>query len=158
ESFHRLCCGTSSPLTIEEMAPGLLDDIMRSLSLLVAPALAVTALALSCGAAQDRPDPPRVPAADGVPDGIEPLVRGPLHEAYAQPIDFNPEPGLPAPKPPPAPIPEAPPEMQPEGDNVQWLPGYWAWDSEANEFRWVSGVYRDAPPGRTWLPGRWTFT
>jgi len=61
-----------------------------------------------------------------------------------------------APKEPPAPVEELPPTEKPEGDNVQWIPGYWAWDQDLDDFIWVSGVWRDIPPGREWVPGYWT--
>jgi hypothetical protein len=60
-----------------------------------------------------------------------------------------------APKAPPAAIEEVPPEQQLEGANVAWIPGYWAWDDERNDFLWVSGIWRDLPPGRQWVPGYW---
>jgi hypothetical protein len=95
---------------------------------------------------------------DAVPDGVEILTRGPLHEAFAQPNDIKSGPGQAIQKEPPAPIPEEPPEDRPEGDNVQFIPGYWAWDVEENRFLWVSGGYRNAPVGRQWVPGYWTHT
>ncbi len=66
--------------------------------------------------------------------GQEVLSRGPIHEAFAQPLQAQPQPSPPVPKAPPEPIPEVPPEQRPEGDNVQWLAGYWAWDAERNDF------------------------
>src|SRR5690606_11248102 len=38
---------------------------------------------------------------------------------------------------------------------VTWIPGYWAWDDEGAEFLWVSGIWRNVPPGRQWVPGYW---
>ena len=32
------------------------------------------------------------------------------------------------PKQPPDPIQELPPDQKPSGQNIQWIPGYWAWD------------------------------
>jgi hypothetical protein len=86
---------------------------------------------------------------------LEVQGRGPLHEAFAQPWAPNPQPALPAPRQPPEPIPEEPPAERPEGDNVQWIPGYWAWDPERNDFIWVSGVWRQTPPGQTYVSGYW---
>src|SRR5262249_13328315 len=57
------------------------------------------------------------------------------------------------PREPPPVIDEVPPDQKPEGENVQWIPGYWQWDDERNDFIWVSGVWRDVPPGRQWVPG-----
>lgn len=95
---------------------------------------------------------------DALPDGIEIQTRGPVHEAFAQPNDIRPVPGQPIPKEPPPAIPEEPPEERPEGDNVQFIPGYWAWDAEQSQFLWVSGGYRNAPVGRQWVPGHWVHT
>jgi hypothetical protein len=89
------------------------------------------------------------------PEGVEVLARGPVHEAYATPAGDRPAPAEVAPRRPPEPVEELPPDQRPEGDNVQWIPGYWAWDAEANDFLWVSGVWRDVPPGRAWVPGHW---
>ena len=83
------------------------------------------------------------------------LTRGPVHEAFAETVTFDPEPGIVVPKAPPAAIEEVPPEQRPEGANVAWIPGYWGWDDERNDFLWVSGIWRDLPPGRQWVPGYW---
>src|SRR5437588_12714238 len=88
----------------------------------------------------------------------DPQASGPIHEAFAQPLDINPQAGPVVPKQPPPPIPEVPPDQRPEGANVQWIGGYWAWDADRNDFLWVSGVYRDIPPDRQYVPGSWTNT
>ena len=87
--------------------------------------------------------------------GVQVLTRGPVHEAFAETVTFDPEPGIVVPKAPPAAIEEVPPEEKPEGANVAWIPGYWAWDDERSDFLWVSGIWRDLPPGRQWVPGYW---
>src|SRR4051812_4361477 len=98
-------------------------------------------------------DAPAVPPA---PEGVEVLARGPVHEAFAQPPDIGqPEAGPVVPKEPPPPIEELPPEQKPDSDTVQWIPGYWQWDAERGDFVWVSGVWREPPPGRQWVPGSW---
>ena len=89
-------------------------------------------------------------------DGIQVLTRGPVHEAFAETISFDPEPGLIVQNEPPEAIEEIAPEQRPEGDNVAWIPGYLAWDDEREDFLWVSGIWRDLPPGRQWMPGYWT--
>lgn len=109
---------------------------------------------------------PGVPGPGGVADiapGVSPqvepevLTRGPIHEAFATPVVFNPVPPLVAPKPPPQePVNEIPPDQKPEGADVEWIPGYWAWDENRNDYIWVSGVWRDIPPGRQWIPGYWS--
>lgn len=101
----------------------------------------------SAGVRADQPPP--------LPQGVEVLTRGPVHEAFAQVPDVNPVPTPVVPKQPPAPIDELPPDQKPEGENVQWIPGYWAWDSEQSDFVWVSGIWRVPPPGRQWVPGHW---
>ena len=91
----------------------------------------------------------------GPPPGADVLARGPVHEAYAEAISDQPKQGALVAKQPPDPIEEAPPEERPVGDNVQWIPGYWAWDDEASNFLWVSGFWRVPPPSRHWVPGHW---
>ncbi|MCL4855069.1 MAG: YXWGXW repeat-containing protein, partial [Bryobacteraceae bacterium] len=95
------------------------------------------------------------PGQPGAEDGIEVLTRGPVHEAFAETVTFDPEPGIVVPKAPPAAIEELPPDQKPEGANVEWIPGYWGWDDERDDFLWVSGVWRALPPGRQWVPGYW---
>src|SRR5438067_9601137 len=80
--------------------------------------------------------------------GVEVQTRGPVHEAFAQAFDPVQGPGPVVPNPPPPVIRELPPEERPQGDNVQWISGYWSWDAERNDFVWVSGTFRNAPPGR----------
>ena len=53
-----------------------------------------------------------------------------MHEAFAEPISYDPEPGEFVEKEPPEAIEELPPETQPEGDNIVWIPGYWNWDED----------------------------
>lgn len=108
--------------------------------------IGVSALA----AAQDRPP--------DVQEGVEVQTRGPVHEAFAETVSFNPEPGTVVKKAPPPQIEEVPPDQRPEGANVAWIPGYWAWDDERNDFLWVSGVWRVMPPDREWVSGYWRST
>ena len=84
----------------------------------------------------------------------EVLTRGPLHEAFAEPVTYNPQPGLVAPRQPPAVVEEMPPDEQPQG--AVWIPGYWAWDDDRSDFLWVSGIWRVPPPNCGWVPGYWT--
>jgi hypothetical protein len=97
--------------------------------------------------------PSRVAAND---DDIAVQTRGPIHEAFAQPVNTPLDAGPVAPRKPPAPIPEEPPDQKPEGDNVQWIPGYWNWDADRKDYIWVSGTWRNAPDSRKWVPGYWT--
>ena len=88
-------------------------------------------------------------------DPIQIQTSGPLHEAFAQPIDAQGAPGPIVPKEPPPMIPEDPPEQKPAAENSQWHSGYWAWDAQKQEFLWVTGVHRVPPDGRTFVPGYW---
>jgi hypothetical protein len=93
-------------------------------------------------------------AAPGVETGVDVLTYGPIHEAFAETVAFDPEAGIVVPKAPPDAIDEIPPEQKPEGD-VEWIPGYWAWDDDRSDFIWVSGIWRVIPPARQWIPGYW---
>jgi hypothetical protein len=110
---------------------------------------------------QQAPPPPDPQEAQAAPQdqadqqGTQVQARGPIHEAYAEPVNANPQPSQVEPKQPPAPIEELPPDQKPAGDNVQWIPGYWSWDNDRNDFVWVSGIWRIPPPGRQWVPGHW---
>jgi len=95
------------------------------------------------------------PLARAAEEGVEELTRGPVHEAFAATVSFDPEPGMFVKTAPPALIEEVPPDQRPEGDNVSWIPGYWGWDDEQSDFIWISGVWRNLPPGRQWVPGYW---
>src|SRR5688572_20293364 len=66
-------------------------------------------------------------ATSAAEEGVEILTRGPVHEAFAETIVFDAEPGVVVPREPPDAIEELPPEQKPEGAKVEWIPGYWAW-------------------------------
>ncbi len=100
---------------------------------------------------QEIGEPPPVPGGDGI--AVQP--RGPVHEAFAMPSNAPPQPGPLIARRPPDPIPEVPPDQRPEGDNVQWIPGYWAWDADRQDFLWISGLWRVPPDGCKWMPGSW---
>jgi hypothetical protein len=91
-------------------------------------------------------------------DPIEVQTRGPVHDAIAQPFGVKPAPGPLVAKEPPALIREEPPEQKPDLANSQWIPGYWAWDAQRQEYIWVSGVYRVSPQDRSYVPGYWAST
>ena len=115
------------------------------------------------------PQPPARPSAQ--PPAGQPLAnanqpqadprihvqaRGEVHEAFAQPFQAVVKPTSIIHKQPPAPITEEPPAERPAGKNVQWVPGYWQWDSDRNDFSWISGIWRDQPEERHWVVGYWT--
>lgn len=105
------------------------------------------------------PDQNPAPSALAVEPGAadadtEVLTRGPIHEAFAEPITFDAQGSVTVATRPPDPIEEIPPEVKPEG-NAIWASGYWAWDDEQNDFIWVSGAWRVMPVGQRWVPGYW---
>lgn len=92
-------------------------------------------------------------------DRLEPQVteldRGPVHEAFATnsvPTFY----GDTAPLAPPTLIDESPSVAMPNGRNMIWVDGYWYWSEPLEQYIWISGMYRHAPPGRTWIPGLWS--
>jgi hypothetical protein len=97
-------------------------------------------------------EPPPVPSQEQP----EVLTRGPVHEAFAQPVELQAQAGLVAQLQPPANIEEVPPADRPEGEHFVWVPGYWSWDADRRGHIWVSACWRAAPPGMYWVPGYWT--
>ncbi len=91
----------------------------------------------------------------GGDDAVEVMTRGPVHEAFAHPVNVGKVSPLVVPKKPPEPIEETPPDVRPEDEGAIWIGGYWAW-SEDQDFLWVSGVWRVPPEGRIWVSGYWT--
>jgi hypothetical protein len=98
--------------------------------------------------------PPPVPGQEQP----EVLTSGPVHEAFAEPVDLQDQQGLEVQQEPPAMIEETPPAERPQGDQYVWIPGYWAWDPDHNGYVWVSACWRAAPPGTSWVPGYWART
>jgi hypothetical protein len=104
-----------------------------------------------------RADAQQVPGSDPAPaEDAEALLRGPLHEAFAGPIALDPQSGLIVPKMPPEAIEEIPPEAKPADEDVIWIPGYWAWDEDRDDFIYISGVWRVPPGNHRWVPGYWS--
>ena len=97
------------------------------------------------------PDSPE----DFIADDLNVLTRGPLHEAFASAHQAEPQASELIFKAPPDLIDEVSPEYKPDGNNVQWISGYWAWDDAQSDFIWISGIWRDVPPNRRWMPGYW---
>jgi hypothetical protein len=96
--------------------------------------------------------PPQPAAAAG--DGVDVLARGPVHEAYADSAAAPDATPL-VTKAPPDAVDELPPDQKPSGESVQWIPGYWHFDEDRGDFIWISGFWRDPPPGRVWVAGSW---
>ena len=107
---------------------------------------------------QNGQAPNALPAPNGLnaQDGMQVLDEGPLHEAFAEAVVLENAQAITVQREPPVPINELVPEVRPEGENIEWIPGYWMWSDQQNDFIWVSGVWRDIPPGRRWVPGHWT--
>jgi len=98
--------------------------------------------------------PPPIPSQEQP----EVLTRGPVHEAFAEPVNLQVQAGLVAPKPPPANIAEVAPAQRPAGEQFVLVPGYWSWDADRNDYIWVSACWRAAPPNMSWVPGYWSQT
>src|SRR5262249_50279169 len=107
------------------------------------------------GAGIDRRRAGAAGPSGGAPVGAEVQTRGPVHEAFDEPVSLEAQAGVIAPKEPPPHIEEVPPADAPEGD-FAWVPGYWAWDGDRSDFVWVSACWRAAPPEMSWVPGYWT--
>lgn len=95
--------------------------------------------------------PPPVP----LQEEPEVLNEGPIHEAFAQPVDLDPQAGIIALSEPPTDIKENPALDKPKGSDYVWIPGYWAWDAERKDYIWVSGCWRIPPANMSWMPGYW---
>ncbi len=75
-----------------------------------------------------------------------------IHEAFVQPIT-SPVPIELAPRQPPAIVKETRPR-QPAPQTI-WIPGYWCWVRENQNFKWICGIWRLAPQGLIWSSGYW---
>src|SRR3990172_8388766 len=128
------------------------DSLRRMMRVLVA-----TSAAFYCGkaVAQDVDIDFDLGINVEVESGVQVLTRGPVHEAFAEAVTFEPEPGVIVARAPGELIDEIAPEQRPEGVNVAWISGYWGWDDERNDFLWISGTWRSVPPGRQWVSGYW---
>ncbi len=126
---------------------------MKSMNRVMSYTLSLTSLLLVLSVQQVVAQPP-APESAPLPEP-QVLEQGPIHEAFAEPLALDAQPTEIIPREPPLSIEEFPPEIRPEGQNVQWIGGYFQWDPEREDFVWVSGFYRDVPPGRNWVPGQW---
>lgn len=87
---------------------------------------------MSLEAAKNEPEQVGANVVLDLPDdaGVETLTRGPLHEAFAEPVISDPAPGLIVAMEPPAEINEIAPEFRPAGYDAIWISGYWGWDEQ----------------------------
>jgi hypothetical protein len=119
-------------------------------------------MALVIGPPSSNAQPPApvavgpVNTAEGNIPGEDILTRGPLHEAFAAPVNLSGAIPPTVPKRPPEPIDETPSTYRPEGEDSVWIPGYWDWDDQQGNFIWVSGIWRNPPPDHQWIGGYWT--
>ena len=136
-------------LTAQEVTRSVLEAVPNQDPILQSPTNPIVA--------PSQVDAPR-PLEDSAPhqdDDVEILARGPLHEAFANVHQDNATPSPLIEQQPPEAIEELLPDYKPEGQNVQWITGYWGWDETSTQFIWISGLWRDAPPGQRWIPGYW---
>ena len=99
--------------------------------------------------------PPGMPPVPGQ-EQPEVLTRGPVNEAFAQPVAMQNQSSDVVSTQPPTNIVETLPADRPSDSGCIWAPGYWSWDAERSNYIWVSGCWRVAPPKMTWMPGYWT--
>src|SRR5688572_14167767 len=88
-------------------------------------ALAFAAMAPLAVFAQAPPIPPQEGAERiGAPadqQGIQVLEQGPVHEAFAEPVVLEAAKRIVVDRAPPDLVNELPPEVRPEGNNIQWI-------------------------------------
>lgn len=108
------------------------------------------------GDPQDDNELPSFNAQEMADEDRDDLLRGPVHEAFAEQVNSDPRPNMNITMQPPEAVEELPPELKPDGRLVEWISGYWAWDEDHDDFIWVSGIWREIPQGFRWLPGYWT--
>ena len=125
--------------------------VITFVAMLVLAAGPLYAIAQPLPPSQEQTAPPPTPAQEQP----EVLTRGPVHEAFAEPVNLQVQAGLVAPTQPPANIEEIPPAERPPGRQFVWVPGYWSWDADRNNYIWVSACWRAAPPNMYWVPGYW---
>lgn len=80
------------------------------------------------------------------------LQEGPIHEAFVS-QEYGTIALEAVPISPPLDITEQPPS--PPDSKMVWIPGYWSWLRDTGDYIWVSGVWRNIPPGRQWIKGEW---
>ena len=128
-------------------------------AIMIVTMLVLWAYPLYSSAADEQPPPSDkeqlVPPPVPPQEQPEVLTSGPVHEAFAEPVNLQVQAGLVAPKPPPANIAEITPSQKPAGEQFVLVPGYWSWDVDRNDYIWVSACWRAAPPNMYWVPGYW---
>ena len=89
---------------------------------------------------ESRPSAISLDALDPVPEeSYEVQTSGPIHEGFAVPLTVEVSQSIAVRTQPPEPIKEVPPAERPQGKNMVWIPGYYAWDEDRNDYIWLSG-------------------
>lgn len=87
------------------------------------------------------------------------LTDAKVHEGLIAPEYYHTEVPPAAPKTPRADLVEQKPKIPAELEKrAVWVPGYWDWKADTEEFVWTTGIWRFPPPHRRWVPGQWTRT
>lgn len=84
---------------------------------------------------------------------VKPYLDGPVHEAFITPSTDTGAILRAVPQQPPAPLNEQSPLKC--ASEAVWVPGYWSWNEELNDYIWISGTWRIAPPNLVWISGQW---
>ena len=103
--------------------------------------------------ALNAPGTPAPAAADQ--SGGEVLTRGPLHEAFAEVVAYNPQPGQIVEKSRPKLSKRCRQPKSPRAANSLGSPAIGLGTTNASDYIWISGVWRAPAPGMTWVPGYW---
>ncbi len=86
-------------------------------------------------------------------DAVEYMKKGPVHEAFVT-QEYGDLILQAVPQQPPKDLNEQIPDKR--YGKAQWINGYWKWSTEHDDYIWISGVWRLAPPGQHWISGKWT--
>jgi hypothetical protein len=109
----------------------------------------LSAAALALTGCSHRPIVVQTPSPTVIQEAPPPA---PAPTVMAAPAPVTPPPVIVVNQAPPAPRAESA-SPQPSPQHV-WIPGYWAWRS--NQQQWIEGHWEIPPhPGATWMPARW---
>ncbi len=95
-----------------------------------------------------------IAVAPVVAQQIEVIEDGVVHEAYLTPVRGSIVLDAVVEKPPEPVLEKQPATVK---DDMNWVPGYWDWSVDRDDFIWVTGVWRRPPPGHQWIPGQWKY-
>src|SRR5207302_1673977 len=113
-------------------------------------ALGVLTIIVMFGQAQPAPD------ESAQPPGVDVQARGPVHEAFAEPISDQPKQGTGVTKEPPPPTVEAGPSVPAPDPSSTYVGGCWIY-AGAN-YRWRPGHWIAYRPGWVWIPAHYIWT